>query len=132
MIPTLERLGSIAAPDGLILLGEGFWKRSPDPGYLEALGASPDDLLTHEGNLAAAAALGLRPRWSRVASDEEWERYETRYAENVLAFLRENPGHPDADAMRTRITSWQETVRRWGLSTLGFGFYLWETPGHRP
>ena len=42
---------------GRALVGEGFWRRPPSPGFLEALGgATADELPDHDGLLAGARA----------------------------------------------------------------------------
>lgn len=40
----LESLSRLVRPGGSILIGEGYWRREPDPGYLHLLGAEPDEL----------------------------------------------------------------------------------------
>lgn len=129
-ISTLTRL---TRPDGLILLGEGYWKRSPDPEYLVALGnASADESRPHHANIDLLVAHGLEPIWSTTASDDEWDQYEWSYFRNIDNFCRNNPSDPDAPAMLDRARAWRHTAQRWGRDTLGFALYLCRTPsGHR-
>lgn len=125
---TLDALKAAVIPGGTILVGEGFWKRPPGDEYLEALGAKPSDLTGHAENVERAVANGLVPLWAGVASDDDWDEYEWRYARSVETFVAENPDGPDAESMLQRIRTWRQTYLRWGRDTLGFGLYLFSRP----
>ena len=125
---TLQALAGLVRPGGLLLVGEGYWKREPDPEYLAFLGAQRGDLSTHSGNLERAVDLSLEAMHWYEASQEEWSLYEDTYAGNVLAYLASNPADPDAEELRKRISAWREAYLRWGQETLGFGLYLFSTP----
>ena len=53
--PALGGLGALARRGGLGLVAEGFWRHPPSPGYLAALGASPDELPSGLDGLEAGA-----------------------------------------------------------------------------
>jgi cyclopropane fatty-acyl-phospholipid synthase-like methyltransferase len=125
---TLRALARRVRAGGSLLVGEGFWKRPPDPEYLERLGAREDEMTTHEGNQATAEAEGLAVADAWVSSDRDWDRYEELYARAVETFVATHPDDPDAVEMRERIRRWRETYRRWGRDTLGFALYLMERP----
>lgn len=124
----LRALPHRVRPGGMLLIGEGYWKREPDPEYLATIGATREESDTHEGNLAQATLAGLEPVAAEVASDEDWERYETLYAESAERHLAEHPGDPDADEMRSHIRRWNDAYRRWGRNTMGFALYLFRVP----
>jgi len=126
--PALEVLSRLTRGPGWVLVGEGYWKRTPAPEYLADLGASPADYHTHAGNVAAGVRAGLVPMHARCASDEEWDRYEWAYCRNVERFVEANPDDPDAAAMIERARKWREVVLAWGRDTLGFGLYLFRKP----
>src|SRR5688572_18044271 len=48
----LRAFRPLLRPGGCALLGEGFWEREPDPGYLALLGAAREDLRDYEGTVA--------------------------------------------------------------------------------
>lgn len=121
---TLKMLPALVRPGGLVLVGEGYWKREPDPGYLEALGAVPDELASHAGNVAIGEREGLTPLYSVASTEAEWDHYEGLYNCAVERFAYTYPDDPDFDAMRDRIRRWREVYLRWGRETLGFGLYL--------
>jgi SAM-dependent methyltransferase len=116
----LSGLAALARSDGgLGLVGEGFWRREPSAGYLEALGgASPDELpLGLEGLEAGARAAGWGVVDTAVASDADWKAYEETLIVNGEAALEDedDPG----------LREWVAAARaRWehpdGRDTMGF------------
>ena len=125
--PTLDALRGLLVGGGWMLVGEGYWKCDPDPGYLSLLGGTRDEFTDHQGNLEAAAERGLTALDWWLSSDAEWDEYEGLYADAIERHLREHPDDPDREAMKLRIEHWQEGYRRWGRHTLGFGLYLLRT-----
>ena len=124
----LEVLCQLVRPGGLILVGEGYWRREPDPDYLDFLQSSPDELLSHQGNIELATDRSLQLLRDYESTSIDWARYEDGYAANLYSFLAANPDDPDADAIRERIDHWRSAFQRWGKDTLGFGLYLFRTP----
>jgi hypothetical protein len=126
--PTLAALARWVRPGGAVLVGEGYWRREPEPEYLERLGATADEMTTHEETIAAGAAVGLAPAGTWVSSERDWDHYEDLYARTVEVYVATHPEDPDAPAARERIRRWRETYQRWGRDTLGFGLYLFKRP----
>jgi hypothetical protein len=116
----LRGLAALARADGgLGLVGEGFWRRAPSAGYLEALGgASADELpLGLEGLEAGARDAGWEVVGTAVASDAAWKAYEETLIVNGEAAL-EDEDDPD-------LRAWVDAARaRWshpdGRDTMGF------------
>jgi SAM-dependent methyltransferase len=122
---TLERLAGLVRAGGLVLLGEGYWRRDPDAAYLEALGASREDYTDYEGVFAAAAEHGLEPRYAVTASTDDFDRYEWRWSLNGERYVA---AHPDEPAV-PEFLAWIRNGRRryielGGRETLGFGLFL--------
>jgi ubiquinone/menaquinone biosynthesis C-methylase UbiE len=122
----LNALAAITLPEGLILMGEGYWRRHPDQVYLDFLGATEEELLTHSGNIEAGREAGLTPLYSCVSNENDWDAYEESYHANVLRYFDSHPMDPDRTAMLDRIASWNRHYRRYGRETLGFGLYLFQ------
>lgn len=120
---TLDALSSLLEPGGTMIVGEGYWKKAPDPEYLAALGSTEDENTSHAGNIQTAVARGLTPLWATTSTDDEWDEYEWAYSRGIESFVREHPDDTDAAAMLARSRSWRDTVIRWGRDTLGFGLY---------
>lgn len=116
------RLAPWTRPGGHVLVGEGYWQRTPDAEYVEILGG--DDLVDHAGNVQAGVASGLVPVHAITASLDEWDEYEWKYARAIERHVREHPDDPDVSAMLDRIRTWRDAYLRWGRGTLGFGCYL--------
>src|SRR5262245_21808242 len=79
----LRSLAGWVRPKGRILIGDGYWKKEPDPGYLSLLGARRDELEDHAGNLALGTDAGLTPLFDRTTTLAEWDAYEDLYAQSV-------------------------------------------------
>lgn len=118
-------LAALVRPGGTVAVGDGYWKQTPSPDYLTALGGTADEFTSHEGNIAAGLALGLEPRFAITSSDDEWDAYEGLYRDSIVRFVEENPDDLDREAMIERSRSWWEAYRRWGRETLGFGVYAY-------
>src|SRR5207253_45875 len=103
----LGGLVHLVRPGGLGLVAEGFWRRPPSAGYLDALGASPDELPEGRAALEAGArAAGWEVLGAVEASDEDWARYEETLIANGEAELAQgdDPG----------LRAWVEAARaRW-------------------
>ncbi len=121
---TLEYMLEKASPSAFLLVGEGFWRRPPEPRYLEHISANSDELGSHLENLELAASLGLTPAWCAVTSDETWDDYEGLYRLTMLQYLERNPDDQDSDAFRRHSDRWYDGYLRWGRDTMGFALYL--------
>lgn len=100
----LRALRELVTDEGRVLLGEGFWQRTPTPAELsgmwpEASAGDHTDLATL---LDLAVEAGFRPEWTETATLEEWEEFESAYQADVEVWLARNPGHPLADETRAR------------------------------
>jgi SAM-dependent methyltransferase len=121
----LSWLAHAVRPGGAVVIADGFWARTPDPAYLEALGATVDELPSFEGLLATCAGAGLAPVWVATSSPEEWERYEWTLVSNGDRYAREHHGEPLAADVR----AWIGAARRrllapGGTTTLGFALVV--------
>lgn len=120
----LHALHGIVSPGGLALVGPGYWKCEPEPGYLDALGATAEEMTTWEGTLELAARAGWQVRHTHASTLAEWDAYERRYAANVLAWCAAHPADPDSVPFHERIGGWSTTVQLWGRDTLGYALLL--------
>ena len=113
---------------GHVLVGEGYWAKPPAPEYLALLDARRDEFRDHRGNVQAGIDAGLIPLHASVASLDEWDDYEWKYARSIERYAIEEPDDPDVPAMLERIRRWRDGYLRWGRETLGFGLYLFHRP----
>jgi SAM-dependent methyltransferase len=127
---TLDRLSALVRRGGYLLVGEGFWERPPQPAYLEALGATEDELTDFAGLVAAGDARGLALVHAATTDHGAWDRYEWTYLFNADRYASEHPGDEVSELLRERVDA---TRRRRLLAavdgeTLGFALLLWRLP----
>ncbi|CAM5234499.1 class I SAM-dependent methyltransferase [Streptomyces coeruleorubidus] len=100
----LGELRGLVSDGGRVLLGEGFWHRTPTEAELSRMW--PDAKATDHPDLATLVGLavdaGFRPEWTETASLDEWEAFESAYLADTEVWLAEHPGHPLADETRER------------------------------
>jgi SAM-dependent methyltransferase len=104
-VAALAELRRLVNPGGRVLLGEGFWHRTPTEA--ELAGMWPGTTAGEFGDLAGLADLavgaGFRPAWIETATLEEWEEFESGYQCDEEEWLAAHPGHPGADELRQRV-----------------------------
>jgi SAM-dependent methyltransferase len=112
----LAALHELARPrGGLVLLGEGYWRRPPSDAYLAALGgATADELpLGLDALVDAARAAGFAVLDAREASTADWAAYE-----EGLAAEAERYDDADAAAYARRIR--ERRALDGAATTMGF------------
>jgi SAM-dependent methyltransferase len=126
---TLDALSRLVRPGGLLLVGEGYWKRTPDAGYLELIGEPAGVYRSHEDNVRLAVDAGLVPLYAAVSSDDEWDHFEWLHRMQVERQAASHPGEAEWQDKLLRSRQWRDGYLRWGRTTMGFGFYLFARPG---
>ncbi|MFD8811025.1 SAM-dependent methyltransferase [Streptomyces sp. NPDC059627] len=112
LVPALRELRRLVADGGRVLLGEGFWQRTPTEAELAGMwpGASAADHHDLAGLVDLTVAAGFRPEWIETASLDEWEEFESAYQADREVWLAANPSHPLATETRehldTHRTAW--------------------------
>ncbi|MGW2560979.1 SAM-dependent methyltransferase [Streptomyces sp. NPDC001514] len=113
----LKELRRLVAPGGRVVLGEGFWERTPTDEELAAMwpGAHTGDHLLLGPLVDLAVEAGFRPARIETASAEEWEEFESGYREDREVWLAAHPDHPQAAEIRERVdrqrSSWLNGYR---------------------
>jgi hypothetical protein len=101
----LKELRRLVTDHGRVLLGEGFWQRTPTPDELSRMW--PGAALTDHPDLATligtAIDAGFRPEWTETASLDEWEEFESGYLADSEVWLAEHPDDPLAAQTRERV-----------------------------
>lgn len=123
---TLRALSRFVKPGGLVLSGEPYWKREPDPEYLAADNLTREVFADHAGNVAIGVEEGLAPLYTMVSSDDEWDRYEALQWRAAERYAVAHPEAPDALAIRDRCRAYRDAYLRWGRDTLGWAMYLFQ------
>lgn len=127
----LQRLFEIVRPGGLVLFGEGFWRRAPNPDYLAQLGpgATGEELADYSGLITSTIEAGFTPLYVVESSREDWDRYEWTLIRNGELFAA---GNPDVEGV-DELVEWVRRARdRYsmpgGRDTLGFALLLLRRP----
>ncbi|MFI2431465.1 SAM-dependent methyltransferase [Streptomyces sp. NPDC018693] len=103
----LRELRRLVADGGRVLLGEGFWERTPTPDELSGMwpGASAADHVGLGRLLDLAVEAGFRPEWTETANRDEWEQFESAYQADTEVWLAGHPDHPLALETRERLNN---------------------------
>lgn len=95
---TLRAVDPLVAPDGAVLVGEGFWERPPDRAALTALDATPDDFRDLAGTVELVEQNGWTPVFGHVSEPGEWDDYEWSWTGSLTRWALDHPDAPDAEA----------------------------------
>ena len=121
----ISSLAELVRPGGLVLYGDGYWRREPPDEYLAALGATRDELEDYAGTIRRAADLALTPLYAVTASVDDFDRYEWSWSLNGERYAADHPDEPGVGD----FLDWIRAGRRrylelGGRDTLGFGLFL--------
>src|SRR5439155_14906070 len=72
----LASLAGLVRAGGLVLYGNGYWRREPSPEYIDALDAARDELADYAGTIRSGEELGLTPVYAVTAGGGDFGRYE--------------------------------------------------------
>jgi SAM-dependent methyltransferase len=130
---TLEALGGMVQPGGLVLVGEPFWRRAPDPDYLKRTGQDAGMWGTHAGNVQTGVDLGLSLLYTVVSNEDDWDRYEGLQWQAAERYAADHPDDPDVVPLLQTARGNRDAYLRWGRDCLGWAMYLFQKPrGSRP
>jgi len=125
---TLQALRSFVRPGGLVLVGEPYWRREPDPEYLAAAELAVDDFSTLHGNVGIAAEEGLTLVYALPSRNGDWDRYEFLQLRAAERYALAHPDDADVDELLARARRGSDAYLRWGRDTLGWSIYLFRAP----
>lgn len=115
----LAGAGRHVAPDGTLVLGDGFWDAPPHEGTFAA-GFEVDD----HRPLAEVVDLVVSTGWevvaAHVSSTEEWDAYEWAWTGTLTRWAIEHPDDPDADGARAAAREHRHHWLRGWRGVLGF------------
>lgn len=121
----LSSLASLARPGGLVLYGQGYWRRPPTPEYLDALETEREELADYGGTIARGVELGLMPEYAVTASVDDFDHYEWSWSRNGERYAAEHPDEAGVDGFLEWIRAGRRRyVDLGGRDTLGFGLFL--------
>lgn len=120
----LRALRGLVNPGGRVVLGEGFWQRTPTATELAAMwpDARADEHLSLGDLVDAAIEAGFRPLWVEAANDEEWEEFESAYRSDAEEWLASHPDHPLAAETRAKVDTQRASWLRGYRGVLGIAY----------
>ena len=117
---TLELAGRHVHPDGVLLVGEGFWEVPPTAEALAALDVKPEDFAGMAELVETAERAGWTPVYAHVSDTAEWDNYEWSWTGSLTEWALDNPGHPDAPGALALAREHRDQWLRGYRKVLGF------------
>lgn len=127
---TLRALARATKPDGLVLVGEPFWRREPTPAYLEAARLTADGFRSHAGNVQAGLDQGLGFLHAIASNEDDWDRYEGLQCNAVERYAQDNPSDPDVPELLSWVHGARDSYLQWGRDELGWAVYVFSKAPH--
>ncbi|MFC5745908.1 SAM-dependent methyltransferase [Actinomadura rugatobispora] len=121
---TIELMRPALAPGGLLLVGEPYWTEEPPEAAYEALGCAPEDFASLPGTLERFEAAGTELVEMVLADPDDWDRYIASQWWTIHEWLKRNPGHPEAAAMREFAHVARRSHLAYGRRYLGWGVFV--------
>lgn len=121
---TIALLRRAVLADGLLLIGEPFWREEPPVEASAALGGSPDEFTDLSGLLEVFDAAGVDLVEMVLADEHSWDRYEAAQWWTLRQWLDAHPDEP----LHTRVRTFRDESRRNHLTYqrryLGWGVFV--------
>ncbi|MEU7231147.1 SAM-dependent methyltransferase [Streptomyces chrestomyceticus] len=119
LLPILAAARQYLAPGGRVLVGDGFWDRTPSPEAVEMLG----DVADLPTTLERVTGAGWTPVHGHVSSRRELDDYEWSWTGSLASWALDQPEGPDRTealaAAGAHRTEWLRVYRdSWGFVSL--------------
>lgn len=125
---SIEALRAMVPSGGLVLVGEPFWRREPDPEYLAQTGLEAGMFGTHAGNVQAGVDQGLSVLYTVASNEDDWDRYEGLQWQAAERYAADHPDDPDVRPLLQTANRNRDAYLRWGRDCLGWAMYLFRKP----
>ncbi len=117
--------------NGLLLVGESFWWRTPPPEVCEGLGVSPQDLLDLSDLVDVFSQQDTQLQEMLLVSPTHWDSYYTRQWRTLNEWLKDNAFHPDAPVLWEQLGTARRSYLRYEREYVGWGVFVLEAMGNR-
>jgi SAM-dependent methyltransferase len=118
--PTLQAIRETIKPTGKLLVGEPYLITCDVPSeYTEAEGVHTEFELCQ-----IAREEGFDIAYLIRSNDDDWAHYEATNWEGLIAWLEENPDHPDKQAVIDWYHKTQDEYMQYGRQYLGWAMYI--------
>lgn len=122
---TLTLLRQSLKPDGMMLIGEPFWRRMPESDAVaQACGANaPEDFLALPELVGLLDERGYNVVEMVLADQEGWDRYEAAKWLTLRRWLEANPNDPFVPEVRTLLTASPKRHVTYTREYVGWGVF---------
>ena len=121
---TIQALKRMVKADGLILVGEPYWLKTPSDEYLTSEGITQEDFDSHWGNVQVGEAEGLTCLYTLLSNSDDWDHYETLQWWAADDYARSHPDDPDVHEVNDRKQREKAIYLRGGRETMGWAIYI--------
>lgn len=110
--------------EGLLVVGDAFWEKTPTEEVCDALGI-PVDTLTNLGGISDRLdTANVELLEMLISNRDEWDDYYTTQWMRVSRFLRQNPDFKQAQALREWIDHHRRSYLKYERDYLGWGIFI--------
>ena len=121
---TIDLLRRSLAPNGMMLIGEPYWRREPDQTVLDGCDVlDQDEFLALPELVKRFGDLGCDVVEMVLADQDSWDRYVAAQWLNIRRWLDANPDDELADQMRAELRTGPERHVRYQREYLGWGVF---------
>ena len=99
-VGAITALSEMVKPDGMLLLGDGFWAREPSNAATEIFG---EDVMPLADLVRRAHSAGWQIRHLSEADQSEWDEFETTWRLGRHRWLAAHPDAPEAAKLRAEL-----------------------------
>jgi SAM-dependent methyltransferase len=124
LVGTLNLMRQALRPDGLLLVGEPYWKSPPPESVYAAMEIGKDDFATLAGTLNRIESAGLELVEMVLSNTDNWDRYVAAQWRTVDNWLRANPNDPDAAGLRDWNARWKRVYLEHERDYFGWGIFV--------
>jgi len=117
----LDALAKVVPAGGRLLFGDGYWETAPSAAATELFG---DQVLPLAGVLAACRSAGWRVIHLSVASQLEWDDFESTYRAGRQQWLLAQAGDPRAADVRDWLDASERRYLEVYRGVLGFTYLV--------
>ena len=127
---SLQALGDLTRPGGLVVLGEPYWLKEPAEEYLKLEETTRDEFHSHMENVLIGDEFGLTCVYTLASDFGDWDEYETPHWWSVSEYADENPDDPDLPEILANMKKYREIYLKYGRDTMGWCLYVFRKPLH--
>ena len=124
LVGTLRLMAPALATDGIVVVGEPYWKEQPPDEARRAMGGDPDSFVELGGMVDRFAEAGFELLDMVLADADSWDRYAASQWWPLSDWLRAHPDEPDAPQIREFFHYTRRSYLTYGHRYFGWGAFV--------